>query len=72
MVNKISPKKLLGSKWTAASPVRKEKQFTVTEVSFDEAGNVIRCLIEAVISNRVIAIDWKELKNRSNWIQGWK
>ncbi|MDH3987431.1 MAG: TIGR02450 family Trp-rich protein, partial [Gammaproteobacteria bacterium] len=33
--NKINPKKLLKSKWTAAEPKNREKHFMVTEVEFD-------------------------------------
>lgn len=71
-MNKITPRKLLNSKWTSVKPVKKEKHFLVTEVEFDEEGEVIHCLIEAVISNRSEAIDWKELRDASNWQQGWK
>ena len=71
-MNPINPKKLLNSKWTAVHPTRKEKHFLVTEIEFDEDGAVIHCLIEAVISHRAEAIDWQELKNRDNWLQGWK
>ena len=52
-------------------PVNKEKHFLVTEMEFDEEGNVIHCLLEAVISNRQAAIDWQDLKNTEHWRQGW-
>ena len=71
-VNRINPKKLLNSKWTAVHPVKKERHFLVTELELDEEGEVIHCLLEAVISNRSAIIQWKELKNTSNWLQGWK
>ena len=71
-MNKINPQKLLNSKWTAVKPVKKEKHFLVTEVEFDEEGEVIHCLIEAVISTRSDSIDWKALRDESNWKQGWK
>ena len=35
-MNKINPKKLLNSKWTAVKPTNKEKHFLVTEIEFDE------------------------------------
>ena len=70
-MNRISPKKLLHSKWTAVHPVKREKHFLVNEVEFDEEGNVIHCLLEAVISNRSAAIDWQELKSTEHWRQGW-
>ncbi|MFQ3323463.1 MAG: tryptophan-rich hypothetical protein [Pseudomonadales bacterium] len=71
-MNKINPKKLLNSKWTAVITVNKEKHFLVTEMEFDEDGDVIHCLIEAVISNRSEPIDWQDLKSTENWLQGWK
>ena len=71
-MNKINPKKLLNSKWTAVNPVKKEKHFLVSELEFDEEGEVINCLIEAIISNRSEQIDWKVLKDSDSWLQGWK
>jgi tryptophan-rich hypothetical protein len=71
-VNKINPKKLLKSKWTAINPVMKEKHFLITDIKFDENDNVIHCTIEAVISNRSEPIEWSELKNTDHWLQGWK
>ncbi|MBO6198792.1 MAG: TIGR02450 family Trp-rich protein, partial [Psychrobacter sp.] len=44
-MNKINPKKLLNSKWTAVKPTNKEKHFLVTEIEFDEEGLVISCSI---------------------------
>lgn len=70
-MNNINPKKLLNSKWTAVKPVRKEKHFLVTEIEFDEAGMVVSCSIEAVISKRTISINWLDLKDDRNWIHGW-
>lgn len=71
-MNQINPKKLLNSKWTAVKPVNKEKHFIVTEVEFDEEGEVTHCLIEAVMSKRAEAIDWQELKSNESWRMGWK
>ena len=71
-MNKINPKKLLNSKWTAVNPVKKEKHFLVSELDFDDEGEVIHCLIEAIISSRAELIDWKVLKDSDNWLQGWK
>jgi|TARA_R100000501_G_C2515534_1_gene45134 tryptophan-rich hypothetical protein len=71
-VNQINPRKLLNSKWTAVKPVNKEKHFIITEVEFDEDGNVINCLIEAIMSKRDRSIDWRELQNEEAWRQGWK
>ena len=71
-MNTINPRKLLNSKWTAVNPVKKEKHFLVAELKLDSQGEVILCVIEAVISSRSAAIDWKLLKNTDNWLQGWK
>jgi tryptophan-rich hypothetical protein len=71
-LNRINPKKLLNTKWTAVNPLKKEKHFMVTELEFDTEGNVAHCLIEAVISNCTMPIDWEELKQQANWLQGWK
>ncbi|BFL82942.1 TIGR02450 family Trp-rich protein [Shewanella baltica] len=71
-MNKINPKKLLNSKWTAVKPTNKEKHFLVTEIEFDEEGVVISCSIEAVMSKRVIPINWHDLKDEDLWQQGWK
>ena len=71
-MNKINPKKLINSKWTAVNPENREKHFMVSEVEFDEDESVMSCSIEAVISKRAALIQWKELENDSVWIHGWK
>lgn len=71
-MNKINPKKLLNSKWTAVKPQKKEKHFMITEVEFDEEGDVIHCVIEAVMTKNETAIDWHELTDTNRWLQDWK
>ena len=71
-MNRINPRKLLQSKWTAVAPVKREKHFVVTEVEFDDDGAVTACVIEAVISRRAYPIDWRDLKDTGRWRQGWK
>ena len=39
-MNRVNPRKLLQSKWTAVAPAKREKHFIVTEVEFDEDGVV--------------------------------
>jgi tryptophan-rich hypothetical protein len=68
----INPKKLLNSKWTAVTPKHREKHFLVTDIEFDEDGNVLSCSIEAIMSKRTELIDWQILKNEALWIQGWQ
>jgi tryptophan-rich hypothetical protein len=70
-MNRINPKKMLGSKWTAVTPSNKERHFIVSEVEIEEE-LVVSCRIEAVMSKRSIPINWNELKNDSNWIHGWR
>ena len=71
-INKINSKKLLRSKWTAVKSINKEKHFLITEVDFDEDGGVILCLLEAIISHRTTDINWHDLKDTEQWLQGWK
>lgn len=70
-MNPIHPKKLLHSKWTAVSPVHREKHFMVTKVEFDDEQNVISCTLEAVLSKREMGIDWRDLTDSTRWTQGW-
>ena len=70
-MNQVSPKKLLNSKWTATEPRNKEKHFIVTEVEFDEQLNVVRCVVEAVMSKRETVVDWRRFKDASIWKLGW-
>lgn len=69
----LNPRKLLLSKWTATTPVNKEKHFLVTRVLLDEAGRVVEeCIIEAVYTRRPQAIDWQSLKDETRWKSGWQ
>lgn len=71
-MNKINPKKLLNSKWTSVNPINKEKHFLITQVEINDEGDIEVCVIEAVMTHRAEAIDWHELKDSTNWLQGWK
>lgn len=71
-MNTINPRKLLRSKWTAVEPHNREKHFMVIQVEYDDAGSVVLCLLEAVLSRRTTSIDWRELKCTSQWQHGWK
>ncbi|MDR8525186.1 TIGR02450 family Trp-rich protein [Shewanella fidelis] len=70
-MNKINPKKLFNSKWTAVEPKDKQKHFIVTKVKFDENGEVSLCLIEAALTRKESIIDWRELTQPQIWRQGW-
>jgi tryptophan-rich hypothetical protein len=78
-LNNLNPKKLLNTKWTAQAKTKeqmqlrkKEKHFAVIKVLYDEDKRVVECKIEAVITRRVFDIDWRVLKDKSLWQQGWK
>ena len=71
-MNTINPKKLLNSKWTAVTPAHKEKHFIISEIEFDEEGLVVLCTIEAVMTKRIIAINWHDLKDETVWVHGWR
>ena len=67
----INPKKLNNSKWTRVKPVNKQKHFIVAKVVFDDYDAVELCIIEAVIDKAQYSIDWKDLRDRGVWLQGW-
>ena len=71
--NRISPKKLLLSKWTAVHPERKEKHFLVTKVFEPEIEGqaIIDIELEAAMTGRKVCIPWRDLKSREHWRQGW-
>ena len=72
--NKVNPKKLLLSKWTAAQPIAKQKHFLVTKVITpeDPKEQIEFVEIEAIYSKKVRQIAWRELMNSEDWSQGWK
>jgi tryptophan-rich hypothetical protein len=71
--NTFNVSKLLLSKWTATTPLEKQKHFLVVELIKDESEEkVIGCVLEAVINKQTFEIDWQELKDAERWIQGWK
>lgn len=71
-INRINPKKLLLSKWTAVTPEQKERHFIVSELIKDENEDVVSCILEPVINKNTYEVDWQILKNNEVWIMGWK
>ncbi|EXI78616.1 MAG: hypothetical protein AW10_02968 [Candidatus Accumulibacter appositus] len=69
----LNPKKLLLSKWTAASPYGKEKHFMVTGVIQPKHpdSRIETIVIEAVYSRRVFSLSWRDLSDGRQWLQGW-
>lgn len=72
-MNPLSPKKLLLTKWTAVKPVAKNKHFLVSKVIAPEPpSEVIEWVeLEAVYSKAVMQVNWRELRDVTQWRQGW-
>lgn len=71
-MNKLNPRKLLLSKWTAAHPVHREKHFLVTELFCDEEGTVLDIELQAILTKRNERLPWHVLQNAETWQMGWK
>jgi len=70
-MNRINPRKLPGSKWTATKPQNKEKHFLVTRV-IEEEETIVSCVLEAVYSKREQILPWQALQDQNHWRMGWK
>lgn len=72
-MNRLHPRKLLLSKWTAVEPVARQKHFLVTKVILPDPPDVkVEWVeIEAVYSKRVRRIAWRDLLDEVVWRQGW-
>ena len=70
----LQPAKLLHSKWTAAVPVSREKHFIVTALITPEAPStcVDAITMEAVLTGRSFTLQWRELNDAGQWLQGWR
>ena len=71
--HRLSPKKLLLSKWTAVVPRNKERHFVVIRVIQPEPPEVRieQVELQAVHSGRVLLLHWRMLKDARVWRQGW-
>lgn len=69
--HRLTPRKLLLSKWTAVSPQNREKHFLVTELFCDEEGTVLEVELQAVLSKRAQRLDWRVLQDADAWKMGW-
>jgi tryptophan-rich hypothetical protein len=71
--NPVNRKKLATSKWTAVRPVHRGKHFIVLDWVRDDDGTPTDYLvIEAVLTNRVREIHWRELEDVRSWRVGWR
>jgi tryptophan-rich hypothetical protein len=64
-MRRVQSNKLLMSKWTAVSPVNKEKHFLVTRL------NLLSIELEAVYTQHKINLPLQDLADASQWRQGW-
>ncbi len=71
-MNQINPHKLMLSKWTAASPHKREKHFIVIDCQRDEEGNVVSVEIEAVLTRSSEILPWQRLQDPRQWLMGWR
>ena len=72
-MNPLNSKKLLLTKWTAVTPIAKQKHFLVSKVIQPEVETDLVELveIESVFSKATQVIAWRELQNDEVWRQGW-
>ena len=72
-MNPVNPKKLLLSKWTAVTPLAKQKHFLISKVIPPELPTdpIEWVEIESVFSKATQIIPWRDLQNDEVWRQGW-
>ena len=72
-MNPLNPKKLLLSKWTAVTPVAKQKHYLVSRVIKPEMPTdpIELVEIESVFSKATQVIAWRDLQDADIWRQGW-
>jgi len=72
-MNPLNPKKLLLTKWTAVTPIAKQKHFLVSRViQLEQPADPIESVeTEAVFSKATQVIAWRALQDDSVWRQGW-
>jgi tryptophan-rich hypothetical protein len=72
-MNPLNPKKLHLTKWTAVTPVAKQKHFLVSRVIQPALPTepIKSVEIEAVFSKATQIIAWRDLQDDSVWRQGW-
>ena len=71
--NRLSPKKLLLTKWTAVVARDKEKHFMVIRVvePVQPQVRIEQVELEAVHSKRTFLVYWRDLTHHDQWLQGW-
>ena len=73
MKNPVNVKKLPNSKWTAVRPLDREKHFLVLDWVRDDDGEPTEeVVLEAVLTNRLREIHWRDLEDPRSWRIGWR
>ena len=69
----LHPKKLLLTKWTAVTPLDRQKHFLVVKVVLpdDPAAAIEWIEMEAIMTKMRQQIAWRTLRDESLWRQGW-
>jgi len=71
--NPVNRKKLPSSKWTAAHPVNREKHFLCLDWVRDDDGEPTdQVVLEAVLTNRLRTMHWRDLEDPERWRIGWR
>jgi tryptophan-rich hypothetical protein len=71
--NPVNRKKIVGSKWTAARPVDRQKHFIVLDWVRDEDGTPTEMIeIEAILTRALSVLHWRELQDPTVWRIGWQ
>ena len=72
-MNPMNPKKLLLSKWTAVTPLAKQKHYLVSRVIQPTLPTdpIELVEIESVFSKETQVIVWRDLQDADVWRQGW-
>lgn len=65
---------LIGSNWSAAEPVDREKHFRVVGVRKieDDQGASEQVELEAILSRRRVVVPLEELDDRAKWLPDWR
>lgn len=69
----INPKKSNNSKWTALEPQNKEKHFIVIQSILSALifAPIEEVELQSVYSGRRFILSWRNLTDKSQWLQGW-
>jgi len=74
MKTRLSPRKLLLSKWTAVTPRDRERHFIVTRIVEPPTPGALphEVELEAVLTKRSRILPWRSLTDAGHWLQGWR